>query len=656
MNRLNPWLALVVAAFVAAGTARSQSTFATITGSVRDASGAAIPGAAIQATEAGTGYRYSAESNASGVYTLANLREGKYRLHAHAAGLRDFVANGIELAARDIRRIDITLEVAAVETSIEVTAGATLIETETARISNTKGAELLSRIPLMTRAATSFLRLAPTVVQTTGSSVIRFGGSRGGESNWAIDGTTMSDGVSNTQIGPLANYIESFQELKIDLTNNSAEFAALGQVTMISKSGTNAIHGSVFDYFQSPVFRARDPFAVARQAGVEHRPGGTIGGPVYIPHVYNGKNKTFFFTSFETSRGSAITQNLAAGVPLPSWRKGDFSGEQIINDPLTGLPFPGNLMPSTRINAVSQKIQDRFYPLPNFGNTGVFAAQNYREAKQRAYDPSTYFTARIDERFSDKDSIFGRFTWHRLFVRQFEGNLPTIGQRDQIRANKATTVSHTHVFSPSVMNEFRWGYALNNPVINGPVNGPSLVRDLGLTGLAPDLPDISGLLQVSWTGISLGGLTQVAWANPNYWNEVHDFQERLSWFKGRHTILAGANISHVEYDTFVAPGNLFGSVTFSNRFTSAAKTGQGQPYADFLLGIPTSSARAFPPFQPAADAGPTISSSRTTSRLPPSSLSILVCGTSTTRIGGRPRTGWRSSIFNPARSWSRTAP
>jgi outer membrane receptor protein involved in Fe transport len=398
----------------------------------------------------------------------------------------------------------------------------------------------------------------------------------------------MSDGVDETQIGPLANYIESFQELKIDMSNNTAEFGSIGQVTMISKAGTNQIHGNVFDYYSTPWFRARDPFATARGTGIFHSPGGSVGGPVYIPKVYNGKDKTFFYFSFETGRGSQTTQSLNPTVPLAPWRDGDFSAlPTIIKDPTTGQPFTGNKIPADRLNLVSKKIQERFYPLPNFGNTATLVSQNYRENKVRPYDPSTYITVRGDHRLTDRDSLFGRFTFLRAYNRPYEGNLPTIGQRYQRRDNRAVSLTYTHTFKPTLLNEFRYGMALNNNPLNGPLNGNQIVSELGLVGLVPDLPDVPGIFKVGFTGLGLTGITQVDWRNPGFRNYLQEFQDHVSWFRGRHSVKFGLNLTRVEWDDQNANANLFGNVSFSNRFT-------GFPYADFLLGIPTTASRAFP--------------------------------------------------------------
>lgn len=219
--------------------ATAQTTFATITGAVTDPSGSVVPNVTVTATNIQTGVKTTAQSNSAGNYTIPQLIEGRYKVEADAPGFRPFVAEDVIVASRDVRRVDIKLEVGAVQTAVQVKGGATLIETEISRISDTKDSLVLNTLPLNTRGIWAYLALSPGVQQQPGSSVVRFGGSRANQENWSIDGTTFSDGVDNTQTGPLGNYIESFQEVKVDLANNSAEFSSIGQVTLISKSGTN---------------------------------------------------------------------------------------------------------------------------------------------------------------------------------------------------------------------------------------------------------------------------------------------------------------------------------------------------------------------------------------------------------------------------------
>src|SRR5262249_43232795 len=281
-----------------------------------------------------------------------------------------------------LRRIEVQLRVGSVDPVVEVSAGATLIETETARIGNSKGADTLQSLPLNTRSLYDFLGLTPGVIGAGGGQATRrFAGSRVNQSDQSIDGITVSNGYDGTQISPLVSYIGGFAEVGVDPANNPADMGSVGQVTVVSKSGTNGLHGMGWDYYSSPWFRARNPFSPARPTGVSHAPGGQVGGPVIIPKIYDGRNKSFFFFSFETSRGSAIEQLLNPTVPLAPWRAGDFSAlapRLLIRDPNGNTPFPDNRIPASRINPVSQKIQDRFYPLPNFGSVTDLVSQNYR--------------------------------------------------------------------------------------------------------------------------------------------------------------------------------------------------------------------------------------------------------------------------------------
>jgi hypothetical protein len=583
----------VSAALAFQGSNFAQTTFATITGLVTDPSGAVIPGATVTATRLDTNFQYTARANDSGYYTIGQLLEGEYNVRAASPGFKVFLEKGVQIGNQELRRIDIHMETGTVETTVEVSGTAGLIETEKARISDTKTAEIIKNLPLNQRSLWDFVGQNPGIVTAASSTATRrFSGSRNNQSDASVDGITISNGRDGTQISPLVNYVESMAEVRVDMANNTAEFGGLGQVTVVSKSGSNDVHGSGFDYYSTPKFVSRNPFASSGSAGITHSPGATIGGPVYFPHLYNGKNRTFFFFSYETGRGSAVHDLLNPTVPLAAWRAGDFSNllpSTAVKDPNNNTPFPGNVIPTSRLNPVAQKIQDLFYPLPNYGNTNVFASQNFRELATRPFDPSTYWTTRLDHRFSDRDFIFGRFTWALQYSRGWDDNLPTIGRINNQRENQGANVSWSHTFRPNLLNELRWGAAYNDQPRNGNQNGPAVVQELGLQGLAPNLPDIAGILQVSWSGLGIQGITQQVWRRPGFKNKVFQFQDNLSWYRGRHTIKAGFVVNRTLYADGTAPTNLFGSVTFSNRFT-------GYPYADFLLGIPTTSARSFPNF------------------------------------------------------------
>lgn len=587
---------VVLLAVTAASPAAAQTTYATITGTVTDSSGGAIEGASVTATNVETSVATKTTTNKEGVYTVPQLREGPYMLSITAPGLREFVATDILLVTRDVRRIDATLQVGGVEAAVQVTGGATPIELETPRVSDVRTAEQLRTLPLNDPGVYSVLAITPMLSPRGG--IYTMAGSRLNQSQFAIDGTSMSDGVNENSIGPLANYIESFKEVKIDLANNSAEFGGLGQVTIVSKSGTNRFSGALFDYYQSPMFRARNPFSGARPTGVLHFPGMAIGGPAAIPRLYDGRGRTFFFMSAETVTGSSASVDLNPTVPIEPWRRGDFSAlGRPIRNPFTGEVYADGRIPASAISSVAQQIQQRFYPLPNTGNTAVLQANNYRETLPVDRSKPYYATARVDHNFTSNDRIYGRFTFHQSTNPTWEGNLPAFGMREQLRQNKALTLSYTRILGPSLVTEFRGGHAYNNNPIAGPLNGREVVDSLGLIGLAPGLPDdVSGVLKLTFPGSGLTGLTQVDWRNPGFLNRINQFQNQTTWMRGTHSIKGGVELRRADWEEVGALANLFGMLEFTGRFTAVPGiTNSGHPYADFLFGAPATAARSFPP-------------------------------------------------------------
>jgi carboxypeptidase family protein/TonB-dependent receptor-like protein len=586
---------MIVLILTSAWPAAAQTTFATITGTVTDSSGGVIAGAEVAATNVETSIATKTTTNSDGVYTVAQLREGPYMLSITAPGLRELIVTNILLVTRDVRRIDAKLEVGVLSEAVQVTGGATPIELETPRLSDVRTAEQLRTLPLNDPGVWSFLAVTPTLSLRAGT--YSFAGSKYNQSQFAIDGTSMSDGVGESPVGPLANYIESFKEVKIDLANNSAEFPSLGQVTIISKSGANRFSGSLFDYYMGPSMRARNPFSGQRQAGWVHFPGVAAGGPVLIPKVYNGHARTFWFASAETVDGSNTSVDLNPTVPIEPWRRGDFSAlGRPIRNPLTGEVYADGRIPVAALNPVAVKLQDRFFPLPNSGNTAVLQTNNFRETLEIERAKPYYWTARIDHDFNPTNRLFGRFTLSRSTNPVWEGNLPAFGVRDQLRHTRALTLSYTRILGSSLVSEFRGGYTYNNNPISGPVNGLELADSLGLRGLAPGLPDISGVLKVSFPGSGLTGLSQVDWTNPGFLNRIYQLQNQTTWQHGTHTVKGGAEIRRIDNDESAASANLFGALDFTGRFSAVPGiAASGHPYADFLFGVPNTASRAFPP-------------------------------------------------------------
>ncbi|MBM3812477.1 MAG: carboxypeptidase regulatory-like domain-containing protein [Acidimicrobiia bacterium] len=522
----------------------AQSTFVTITGTVQDPAGAALPGAAVEAVQTQTNFKYTATTGESGDYTIANANAGTYTIRVRASGFQEYRIDNIVLAPRDVRRVDAVLRIGTVDTVIEVQGGATLIETETQRISDVRTREELRALPLTLRRAWDYFTLSPQVSKTTGGFQVRFAGSRQNQGEAVIDGTSIARSGGGFASGPLMDRTEAYQELRIDIAGANAEFGTMGQVTLTSRAGTNQFHGTFSDYYTTPAFIARNPFFSQRTGSVGHRITLGAGGPVYFPKIYNGKNKTFWFTTLEFGTGSGGITTISQSVPTLSWRRGDFSRllpGAAVRDPFaSNTPFAGNIIPASRINATARAIQDRFYATPNFGDPETFAAQNYRETRQNRVAHQPNFTLRLDHRFSDKNFIYGRITTVDWTLNNFEAN-PMIKERfTRSRTLRASTIAHTYSFNSSMLNEARWGISFDDLPGEPPISGKQLVSELGLRGLVDNLPDRGGLHQVGFTGIGISALnvSNVS-CSPCGWDQIQQFTDNFTWFRGRHNLKFG---------------------------------------------------------------------------------------------------------------------
>lgn len=584
------WTLLV--AVVLAQSGWSQSTFATLTGRVTDPTGLPVAGATITVTGVSTGYVYKATTNEVGQYVLPNLVEGVYRLQVVASGFQEYVVDDIRLAPRDVRRLDVSLSLSQVATTIEVTAGAALIETETARVADLRSRQTLVDMPLTLRRTWDFIQLSPNVSKAGTGWYMRFGGSRSRQGYMTVDGVPIGNVFGGHTTGVVDNRTESYGEVRLEVAGSPAESQGIGQLAVVTRSGTNEVHGELFNYYTTIALQARDPFATTKTGSIEWVPGGSLGGPVYLPKLYDGRNRTFFFTSLEFERfGPPGRRTFNTTVPLEAWRRGDFSGllpGTIVRDPLAGnTPFPNNQIPAARISSVARTLQDRLYPRPNYGDPNAFVAQNNRQVLEEPKLTSPTAVARVDHRFSDSVFVNARLTIVRWPMENYLGSLPTIPMTDRERKNEGVSFAYTHTLRPNLLSEFRYGLATDAFPQFPRQRGLQWVKDLGLQGLAPDLPDVGGMPTISFTGLGLTGISDAVECNPCIEYASHVLQQNLTWIRGRHTVKFGAQLTRGSYADLRQGGGLFGNLTFSNRFT-------GFTYADFLLGIPTTLSRNFP--------------------------------------------------------------
>jgi hypothetical protein len=562
----------------------AQTTFGVIRGRVLDPSGAAVPNAKVVVTNTSTNIEKIAAADESGAYQVGYLQPGPYSVSAEAAGFRKFIAKDIPLSAQAVVLVDAKLEVGELSNSVTVTGGAPVINTENAVLSDIKSAEQYLNTPLNVRGnwdsyVFSYMSMVPGAQPTDTGYDISFGGTRSSAGNVTIDGINIKSPLfGGGGIGPAAPSMDFIQEVDVQSSGNSAEFGSPGHVTVVTKGGENTLHGSAFWYYNTAGLNARDFFATRKAFNVMNDFGAHITGPIR-------QNRTFYSGAFEGfNLHNAAILNL--NLPSDRVRKGDFSQVKgangspiVIKDPFTGTPFPGGIIPPGQINAVAQKVQARFYPATNYGDPESVAG-NYRDVIKQT-QRKEQVDVRIDHQISSSNSLFGRFDAMRAPNTPLDGGMPTIGFRIQRRQTRNFLVSDTHIFRPTLINEFRFGLTRGFNPRSGPINGPDIIQQLGLTNLAPNLPQVNAMPTFSISGFQ--GISEIAYNTPA---EIgYQWQDNLTWTHGRHTVKMGTEIVHNYAAMYtVSPQAAFGNISFTGSYS-------GYSYADFLLGIARSASR-----------------------------------------------------------------
>ena len=576
-------LARFAPAFCLGVSLLAQSNVSTIRGSVTDPSGAAVANAQIELTDTGTNLARSVLTNAAGEFEIADLPRGTYRLVATSPGFKRFIADNLILESSQIRRIDVALELGAVGSEVTVRADAAVITTDTAKVAGTFTNQRFDDAPWVGdgRNPQLVMTTLPLVQSSGGIYNIQIAGLPNSQVQTGIDGVP-GDGSSLQ-----ASNVHVMQEVQIVTGNNSAEFSRAAYISLATKAGTNGFHGRAAYWHQNSALSARGFFDAAKAKNLFHTMQAELSGPVR-------RNKTFFFTSWSGQRWPSSTFYLR-DVPTGRMRQGDFSQllalskPVAIKDPLSGDPFPGNVIPASRLNPTSLKVQDKYLPAPNLNGSNA-PASNFGFLFPHPSDLFRWdsLEERVDHKFSDKNTISGHYlTSKPLYV--LAGNYPAFTWT-RVRDSRTIAVQDTHIFSPALVNTFRWGLYQPN-VIDGtdvsgttPLNGAAVVRDLGIQGVNPKGLSEMGFPRMDITGYSSlrqqpGGLLQ----NDKSW----DFAESLTWAKGRHVLKLGSEFRPQSQLSGTVPEGTYGSFAFNGSFT-------GYGAADFLLGLPFSSQRLDP--------------------------------------------------------------
>jgi hypothetical protein len=561
----------------------AQLSVSVVRGTAADPTGAVVPHAKITLLNLETSSSRTVTTNSDGDYEIPDLLRGRYKLTATAQGFKTFVADNIILESNQIRRINVAFEVGAVSAEVTVSAAAAVISTESSKIQGAFGKQTFEDAPLIGDSRNPGLTLTVLPQVQTAGSIYSFqmAGQSGGQIQEGIDGHT-NDGAVN-QI----SMFDDVQEVIATSVNNSAEFPRVGLYNMVTKSGSNDFHSQAYYWHQNSALGARDFFAVKKPAAKTHTMHAEFSGPII-------RNQLFFYASWGGQRwpgGSSYLRD----VPTDLMRHGDFSQllslskPLAIKDPLTGQPFPGNVIPASRLNQLAVKAQENYIPKANFGVPGALS-NNYFFLWPWPSDlrSGTWITQRLDYQISAKNRIYGRLSqdWADYVL---SANFPALGWT-RLRRGNHVVIEDTHVFSPSVVNSVRFGFyqavVNDGTTVDGytPQKGDAVVKLLGLQGINPQ-----GLSAMGFPRMDIAGYPTLRNQPGGKVSDYRDYgyADSLTWSVGRHVFKFGGELKPQSQFAGNVPEGNYGIFNFNGSFT-------GYGYADFLLGLPYTSTRLNP--------------------------------------------------------------
>ena len=570
-----------------------QITTSSIVGTVTDASGATVPGAQVTATNTETNFSRTVKTNDEGGYRLEFLPVGSYKVEVTASGFQKLVRNNVVVEIAQPTRADAQLQLGQVSQTVEVSSDVPQVNTTTSEIGRTVDTKEIENLPIVNRNVYTLLTLTPGVQSNQNSIVLGYPEQRtlinggvdvgAGSVNYYLDGGSNMTGIRNT--GNILPNPDALQEFRVQTNSYNAQYGRFqnGVVNVLTKSGTNQIHGSAFEFVRNTVFNANNwGNTLATPPYHRNQFGGTIGGPII-------KDKTFFFASYGGLRQITSTFESSAVIPSAAEFSGNFqnaTGGVTPIDPTTGKPFPNNTIPATRMDPVAVKFLQQFIP----------TAPNAPGNRFNANVPNPYdtdeFLGKVDHNFTDTQ---------RLTLSYFEtsgnnnivpsgSNLPYGLQQFNWRQHDAN-VSDTWTLSPTLINQVWATYTRN---FGGRLNTPATSLASFGSAFTPQGP-------VSLPDIQVTGFFRLADAidGPETGTNFYSLRDVVSWNHGRHSVSFGAEES-LEKDIQQALLNNYGVFQFSGSATTpTAPKGVKCPdcaLADFELGIPSKVQQDAPSF------------------------------------------------------------
>jgi hypothetical protein len=543
-----------------------QGGQASVYGTVTDSSGAVIAGVKVTATNVGTNISWTTTTDVGGQYAIPDLPIGQYKVDAEQVGFSPFEATGVSVLVAQNARVDIQLQLGATKQTVVVSEGAPLVDTQSAATKGTVERQFIDQLPLIDRDVTALQTIEAGTGNGTRSGQLTVNGDRGGHNEFQLNGITMNNPqftqlqFSNLQAAVFPNP-DAIQEFTLVRNGYEAQYgrAQGGQILVATRSGTNQYHGSAFDYLRNSVLNARSFFAANKTPYKRNIFGGTVGGPIR-------KDKLFFFGSYQGTRTRSSPNSAVENVvPTQAQRNGDFSASgTLIVDPTTKQPFPGNVIPSSRVNPVVQSLISAVIPLPNAPNGQlIFAPTQNSNSDQEI--------GKIDYLLSSKDHLSGSFFVQRT-TNLTEQSLPKLF--DGVKLSYTTvTLNYTRSFSPSMTNELRIGGSSDGYVESpSDTGGPYTWATFGSQYFIPAVN--RSLLGGVSGNVSLGDGTPSI--RPG---QIGQLQDSFLWVKGSHSFNFGG--SGTLSKTWTTTGYRYSGDFRFNGYAS------GNPVADFILGLPS---------------------------------------------------------------------
>ena len=555
----------------------AQTATGQITGTVRDASGAVMSGVKVVVTNQQTGLNRETKTGSNGDYVVPLLPAGMYLVTAEQTGFKTAILSDVTLTVDQIQRLDFTLDPGTISETVEVQASALALDTGSASVGHTITEKQVTDLPLNGRNFLQLLFLGAGAVETTGEqggmrqgvgNAISIMGARPTSNNFMIDGTANIDTSIGTPAAVLS--VDAIQEFKEQTTTYSAEYGfSSNQINIVSKTGTNELHGTGFGFFRNDAWDARNFFddktAPAPQLD-QKQFGFVVGGPVMVPG-YDGRNRTFFLANYEGTRIDRGATNFYT-VPTPEELSGRFS--TTIIDPLTGAPFPDNTIPQARFSRLAQlAIRGNWFPAPN-----TSAAQGNYQAVRTFPQVQDQFTLRGDQDLAKLGRVFFRYT-NTSYENTTASNMIDAGNRLFVQDTTNWQASHSWPIANTLVNQFRLGRVDARADQQGVACPQADVDFLGLTGTFTPIPDAQRECpSIAMTGYSGTGGAVNAYTASN--QPMWDISNTTTWVRGTHTLNFGFNYRRWWLQRDLATGFL-GNYMYNVGFT-------GNRVADMLLG------------------------------------------------------------------------